>query len=124
MISKLTAQCNNQNKQFKPKIYQGKKRGQRIIMIKVSTRIDTDLTVMIEECHLGTDLGMDQNIVEDHNMLIITEITSGEEILGKHKNRGQHYRCGCSDNYRNDNFRRGRSRSKERQYSGNFRRDD
>ena len=28
MMSKLTAQGNNQNKQFKPKIYQGKKRGQ------------------------------------------------------------------------------------------------
>ena len=28
MISKLTAHGNNQNKQFKPKIYQGKKRGQ------------------------------------------------------------------------------------------------
>ena len=28
MMSKLTAQGNNQNKQFKPKIYQGKRRGQ------------------------------------------------------------------------------------------------
>ena len=28
MMSKLTAQSNNQNKQFKPKIYQGKWRGQ------------------------------------------------------------------------------------------------
>ena len=28
MMSKLTAQCNNQNKQFKPNIYQGKWRGQ------------------------------------------------------------------------------------------------
>ena len=28
MMSKLTAQGNNQNKQFKPKIYQGKRGGQ------------------------------------------------------------------------------------------------
>ena len=28
MMSKLTAQDNNQNKQFKPKIYQGRQRGQ------------------------------------------------------------------------------------------------
>ena len=28
MIRKLTAQGNNQNKPFKPKIYQGKRRGQ------------------------------------------------------------------------------------------------
>ena len=27
MVSKLTAQGNTQDKQFKPKIYQGKKRG-------------------------------------------------------------------------------------------------
>ena len=28
MMTKLTAQGNNQNKQFKPKIYQGKRTGQ------------------------------------------------------------------------------------------------
>ena len=30
MMSKLTAQGNNQNKQSKPKIYEGKRRGQTI----------------------------------------------------------------------------------------------
>ena len=29
MMSKLTTQDNNQNKQFKPKIYQDKRRGQK-----------------------------------------------------------------------------------------------
>ena len=28
MMSKLAAQGNNQNKQFKPKVYQGRRRGQ------------------------------------------------------------------------------------------------
>ena len=27
MLNKLTAQCNNQNRRFKPKIYKGKRRG-------------------------------------------------------------------------------------------------
>ena len=32
MMSILTAQGNNQNKQFKPKIYQGKRRGQKKLL--------------------------------------------------------------------------------------------
>ena len=54
-------------------------------MIKVITRIETDLTVVIGECHLGVQLGMDRIIEEGCNMLIIIEITLGEEILGQHK---------------------------------------
>ena len=54
-------------------------------MIKVGTRRDTDLTVVIEECHFGVELGMDRIIEEDCSMLIIIEMTLGEEILGKHK---------------------------------------
>ena len=46
MMSKLAAQGNNQNRPFKPKIYQGKRRGQtRNIMIRVIIRIDTDQIV-------------------------------------------------------------------------------
>ena len=38
MMSKWTAQDNDQNKQFKPKIYQGKRKGQmRNFMINVIT---------------------------------------------------------------------------------------
>ena len=36
---------------------------------------------------------------------------------------GQHYRSRHRDNYRNDNFGRGRSKSRESEYSSNFRRD-
>ena len=38
--------------------------------------------------------------------------------------RGHNFRGGYSGNLRNDNFGRGRSRFRERQYSGNFRRND
>ena len=86
MISKLTAQGSNQNKPFKPKIYQGKGRGQKgIIMIKAIIRIDTDQIVEIGECHLGIELNMDRIIEEGHNILTIIEMTSGKEILEKCK---------------------------------------
>ena len=71
-------------------------------MIKVITGIDADLTVMIGECHLGVELSMGRHIEESQNMLIIIEMTLGEEILGKQIYRGQHYRSGHRDNYRND----------------------
>ena len=38
--------------------------------------------------------------------------------------RDKNFRGGYRVNYRNDNFGRGRSRSREGQYSGNFRRND
>ena len=43
---------------------------------------------------------------------------------GMQNYRGQSFRGGYRKNYRNDNFERGTSRSRERQYSGNFRRND
>ena len=86
MMSKLTVQGNNQNKQFKPKLHQGKRRGkQEIILIKAIFRIDSDQIVVIAECDLGVGLGMDRIIEEGHNMLIIIEMTLEEETLGKGK---------------------------------------
>ena len=41
--------------------------------------------MVIGECHLGVEVGMDRIIEEGHNMLIILEMTLGEDILGKHK---------------------------------------
>ena len=43
MMNKLTAQGSNQNKPFKPKMYQGKGEDkQEIIMIKAIIKIDID----------------------------------------------------------------------------------
>ena len=55
MMNKLTTQDDSQNKQFKPKIYQGKRRGQtrnfydRLPMIKAMIKIAIDQTMEIEE---------------------------------------------------------------------------
>ena len=50
-------------------------------------------------------------------------MTLGETIIERHKTRGQNFRGGYrNNNNRNDNF--GRSRSRDRQYAGNFSRND
>ena len=73
MMSKLTAQGNKQDKQFKCKIYQGKKRGQtKITRTKVITRPEIDLTVVVEECHLEVEVGMNRFIEEDCSKLTVT----------------------------------------------------
>ena len=51
-------------------------------------------------------------------------MTLGEEILEEYKIIGQHFRGGYKGNFRNDNFGGVRSRSRERQYSSNFRRNE
>ena len=86
MMSKLTAQGNNLNKQFKPKIYQGKWRGQTRDYYGqgndqnkyISNSGDRSMS-------LGVELSMDKITEEGCNMLIILEMTLGEEILGKCK---------------------------------------
>ena len=86
MMSKLTAKSNNQNKQYKPKIYHGKREDkQEIITIKAIITVDTDQIVVIGEFHLGVELSMDRIIEEGCNMLKIIEMTLGEEILVKCK---------------------------------------
>ena len=52
-------------------------------MTKVTTRPDTDLTVVIEECLLEVELSMDRIIEEDHSILTSTEMTLGDEVLGE-----------------------------------------
>ena len=79
---------------------------QRNTMIRGITRIVTGQIVVIGECHLGVELGVDRIIEEGCNMLITIEMTSGEEILG------EHYRGGYRSNYRNYSFEKGRGRSK------------
>ena len=57
-------------------------------MTEVATRSDTDLTVVIGECHLEVEVGVDRimdRIIdriteEDCSILTIIEITLGEEI--------------------------------------------
>ena len=66
MMSNLTAQDDEQNKQFKPKIYQGKRRAEMRILYdkcnltKEITRTDIDQTVGIEEFHLVVGNNVDE----------------------------------------------------------------
>ena len=86
MIRKLTAQGSNQNKLFKPEIYQGKRRGKtRNYSDQGKYKIDTDQIVEIGECHLEVELSMDRTIEESRDVLTIIEMTLGEEILEKCK---------------------------------------
>ena len=77
----------------------------------------------IEEHHTEVEVSMDKIIEEDHVTLIITEITIGETILQICKI--MQFKISEVDTeaiYRNDNFGRGNSRSRDRQYSDNIRR--
>ena len=126
MMSKLTGQDNNQNKQFKPKIYQGKRRGQ--------TR---------NYCDQGNYQNRYRSNSGDRIMSFWVRARYGQNYRGRlqyvdnYRNdfrrenfremqnySGQHYRGGYRGSYRNDNFGRHRSRSRERQYLSNFRRND
>ena len=87
MVSKVTAQDNNQNKQFKPKIYQSKWRGQSRNYYDQSNydqrndQIDTDQIVLIEGHHSEVEFSMNRIVGEDHVMSVIIEMTLEETIL-------------------------------------------
>ena len=81
-MSKLTAQGNNQNKQFKPKIYHGKRRGQtRNYYDQGIIKIGIDQIVEIGKYHSWVEVSMDRIIEECHNMSMLIEVTLGETIL-------------------------------------------
>ena len=82
-------------------------------MIKVDIKIGIDQTVELGECHIEVELSMDKTIEEGHNMIKIIE-----NFRGTQNYRGQNFRGGYRGNFRNDNFGRGRSRSREKHYSG------
>ena len=94
-------------------------------MIRIIIRIEIYQIVEVGECHSEVELSTDRIIEEGHSMLTIIEMIIGEEIFrGMQKYRGQNFKGGYRGNCRNDNFGRGRSSSRERQYSGNFRQND
>ena len=85
-MSKLIAWSSSQKRPFRPKIYQGKMRGQIvIIIIKIDIKECIDQTVVIEECHIEAELNTDKIIEEGHSMIKITEMILGKEILEERK---------------------------------------
>ena len=116
MISKLTAQSSNQNRPFKPKPYQGKKRGQ--------TRNYYDQ---------GNYQNRYRSNSGDRRMSFRGRAQHGQNYTGKLKYsnhyrsdfrrgdfrgtqnyRGQNFRGGCRSNYQNEDFERGGSRSSKK----------
>ena len=90
-------------------------------MIRVIIKIGMDHIVEIKGNHSEVEVSTDKIIGKDNMMSMIIEMTLKETILEKCKNyRSQNFRGGYRRNYRNDNYGRGRIRSRGRQYSGNF----
>ena len=126
MMNKLTSQGGNHNKPFKPKIYQGKRREQarnyydqcnyqnRYISNSVDRR-----TSFRGRTHYGQNYRGRSQYVNNYR----NDFRRGN-CRGMQNYRGQNFRGGYRGNYRNDHFRRGQSRSRERQYSDTFRRID
>ena len=81
MISNLTAQDNNQNKQFNPRyIKVDRENNHDTIMIRLITKTDIDQRAEIEGLHSEVEVSMDRIIGEDHVMSIIIEMNLGETI--------------------------------------------
>ena len=127
MVSKLTAQDSNQTKKFKSKIYQGRFRGQsrnnypdctncqnRYISDSGDKRTSYRGRGQYRQNYRGRP-GYVNNYRNDFRRGNFREMQNY---------RGQNFRGGYRRNYRSDNFGRGRSRSRDRQYSGNLRRND
>ena len=91
MMSKLTAQDDNQNKQFKSKIYQRKQRGQTRNFYdwnnydQRNIKIYIGLIAYIGDHHIEIEVSMDKITEKDSVMLIIIEMMLEKTILGKHK---------------------------------------
>ena len=82
--SKLTAQSSSQIGSLNPKFIEAKGEDkQEIIMIRANIKIDTSKIIEIEECHIEVELSMDKIIEEGSNMIIIIEMTLGEETFEK-----------------------------------------
>ena len=123
MVSKLTAQNNNQ---FKPKIYQSIRRGRmrnyydqgnyqnRYRSNSGDMRISSRGSAQYRQNYKGRSQYVN-NYRNDFRR---------QNFRGMQTYRGPNFRGGYRGNYRNANFGRGRSRSRETQYSSNFRSND
>ena len=109
MLSKLTAQDNKENQPFKPKIYQGKKRGQARNFYDQDRyqHIDIDQTVVIGECHIEVELSVDKILKgrSQYDQNFRGDYRKGN-FRGMQNYRGQNFRDGYRGNFRNDNWKR------------------
>ena len=128
MMSKMTAQDDDQNKQLKPMIYQSKWRGitrnfydqnydQRNYQNRYRSNIGDRRTSYRGRGQYGQNYRGRSHYINNYR-----NDYRRDNFRNIQNYRGQYFRGGCRRNYRNDNFGRGRSRSRDRQYSDNIRR--
>ena len=129
MMNKLTIQDDSQNKPFKPKIYQGKRRGQtrnfydrhrydqrnyqnRYRSNTGHRRISFSGRIQCGQNYIDRPR-YNQNYRNDFRRENFRgNLRSNQNYRGQNYRDG--YRYGYRRNYRNDNYERGRSRSRER----------
>ena len=81
MVSKLTAQDDDQNKKFKPKIYTPTQFFMITAMVRKIIKIDIDQIVEIGEYDLVAEYNMDRTVEKDQGIIRIIEVTLEGEIL-------------------------------------------
>ena len=130
MMTKLTTQDDWQDKQFKPKIYQGKRREQtwnfydRHIYDQKNDQNKLSSDCRDRRIAFSGRTKCRQNYRArpryEKNYRNDFRRRDFRENMRTNKNyRGQKYRGGYRGNYRNENYDRGRSRSREKQYQDN-----
>ena len=135
MMSKLTTLDDSQNKQFKPEIYQGKRRGQTgNLYDKCSYDQRNDQNRYKSNSgerriSFSGKIQYRQNYRNNprYNQNYTNDFRRGNfrgNLRSNQNYRGQNYRDGYRRNYRSDNYERGRSKSREKQFSDNARRND
>ena len=135
LMSKLTTQHYEQNKQFKPKLYQGKRRGQmRNFYDKCNydqrsyqNRYRSDSRDRRISFSGRLQYGWDYRDRPTYEQNYRNDFRRGNlsgNVRTNQTYRAQSYRGGCRRNYQKENYERGRSRSRERQYQENTRRND
>ena len=99
------------------------------IMVKEMIKIGIDQIVEIEELTLSGRIQYGQNYRDSprYNQNYRNDFRRGNfrgNIRTNQNYKGKNFRGGYRRNYRNDNYERGRSRSRERQFSDNVRRNN
>ena len=126
IMSKLITQDNNQDKQFKLKIYQGRQKGQS--RNNYPDHTNHQIRYRSNSRDRRTSFRCRGQYGQNYRgrLCYINNYRNDykDNFRGMQGYRGQNFRGGYRRNYRNDNFERGRSRSRERQYLGNFSRND
>ena len=125
LMNKLTTQDDSQNKQFKPKIYQSKRRGQtrnfysrhnynqRIFKIGIDQILEIEYHAVVE---YNMDRIIDSPSCNQNYRNAFRRGNFIENLRSNQNYRAQNYRGRYRRNYRNGNYEKCRIRSREREF--------